>query len=531
MLAIGVLLNGAEIRWVSWPDAPIKGDAADTTADHVRQLVADAVEHAPVVEAEPAETTEGDAEPVADRHTEGGAGDAFANLEWPDLRHCGELHRWHVWDGVCWRQDATGETDRRAQSLVRDLYRKASLADDDKERRQLVAWARKLDTARATSSMMEWASTDARIALRADAFDRDVELLNTPSGSLDLRTFDLCEHRQEDLVTICTPTPYDPTARSDAWERHLEHFLPDADVRRQVQRDLGLALSGGNLAEVLTVWYGHGANAKSTTLEVIRRVLGPDYSCEAAPNLLIQRQYEQHPTELAHLRGKRLVTSSEIPAGARLDEAKVKSLTGGGSQTARYSRADYISFPRTWSLVLDCNSRPIISGTDLAIWRRVRVIPWTVSAEGWAGRKPQADVIAELMADAPAILRWLVDGLRDWRRDPDWIAERVTAATATYRAEQDRLAGWIAECCNVDPLASAPFKDLWTSYGAWCEESREKPLGRDTFRDRLTEQGYETTRTRTARMMEGIRLLTPIERANRANTDDNDTTDGTTPKR
>jgi len=253
---------------------------------------------------------------------------------------------------------------------------------------------------------------------------------------------------------------------------------------------------------------------------VIRRVLGPDYATESVPNLLIERKHEHHLAELAALRGKRLVTSSEIAAGSHLDESKVKSLTGGGQQTARGMRQDPVSFPRTWSIILDCNSRPQIRGTEDAIWRRVRVVPWEVSAIGWEGRRPQADVIAELMVEAPGILRWMVDGLRDWRADPRWIAERVTAATMAYRAEEDALGDWLRARCKIDPLASAPFKDLFYSYGDWCEENRQKPLGRDTFGQRLSEQGFEAVR-RHANVLhrEGLRLLSIAEQAKREQDD------------
>jgi len=459
-------------------------------------------------------------ETVADRFTEGAAGDAFADVEWPDLRYCAEWHRWHWWTGTHWAPDRTGEAERRAKDFIVSLYRKSADVDDDSERRRLTGWARKLDTPRAIAGILEWASTDGRIALEARAFDLDVELLNTPSGTVDLRVFELRSHRQADLITVCTPTPYDPTARAPAWDRHLAHFLPDPDVRRQVQRDLGLALSGANLDEVLSIWHGRGANAKSTTLEVIRRVLGSDYATESVPNLLIERKHEHHLAELAALRGKRLVTSSEIAAGSHLDESKVKSLTGGGQQTARGMRQDPVSFPRTWSIILDCNSRPQIRGTEDAIWRRVRVVPWEVSAIGWEGRRPQADVIAELMVEAPGILRWMVDGLRDWRADPRWIAERVTAATMAYRAEEDALGDWLRARCKIDPLASAPFKDLFYSYGDWCEENRQKPLGRDTFGQRLSEQGFEAVR-RHANVLhrEGLRLLSIAEQAKREQDD------------
>jgi putative DNA primase/helicase len=452
--------------------------------------------------------------PLPERFTEGGAGDGFADREFPFLRFCAEWRRWLWWTGTHWQTDKTGEAARRAKDLVLSLYSKAGDVDEDGERRRLVGWARKLDTPRATAAILDWSSTDARIAREAAAFDQAVYLLNCPNGTLNLRTFELKRHDQGDLITSLCPTPYDPDAAAPLWDQHLRHFLPDPEVRRQIQRDLGLALTGENLDEVLSVWYGRGANAKSTTLEVVRRVLGADYSTEAVPNLLIQKKHEGHLAELAALRAKRLVTSSEIAAGAILDESRVKSLTGGGQQVARGMRENPYSFARTWTIILDCNSRPQIRASDDAIWRRVRVVPWQVSALGWEGRRPQEHVIADLMAEAPGILAWIVEGLQDWHEEPRWIAERVTAATADYRATQDALGDWMRDCCKADPLGSAPFNALWQSYNEWCEETKQRPLGRKTFGERLSEQGFEaSTGAKKIRIREGLRLLTFTERA------------------
>lgn len=525
-----VRLGVGEILWVNWPDAPEKGDAADIPPDHVKQLVEGATEEMPDRMRELAESAEIvsynlDAENLNStevqvllpgRHTEGGAGDLFANQHHGELRYCRAWGSWLHWTGTHWQRDVTGEAERRAKATIMGLYAAASQEQDDGQRQRLISWARKLDTSRTARAILDWASTDARIAVRPEDLDQDLWALNCTNGTLDLHTGELREHRPEDLITYCVPNDYDPNAEYPAWEAHLEHFLPDEDVRRQIQRDLGVSLVGANLAEVLSVWHGTGDNAKSTTAEVIRQVLG-DYATAAAPNLLIQRKHEQHPTELADLFGKRLVTSEEIPEGAWLDEAKVKSLTGGGTQKARYSRRDFFSFPRTWSLLLDCNHKPRIRGSDEGIWRRVRIVPWTVSAKGWAGRKPQDQVIAELMAEAPGILRWLVKGLKDWQADPSWVAERVTVATADYRQEQDRLARWLEEHCEVDKSHTESFKSLWQDYQAWCELNSIKPLGRGTFGSRLESAGHPPASGKGNKATrEGLRLLSDIEREAKA---------------
>jgi len=507
-------------------------DAADLTAEAIKELVeaagpmpaTDRLDAGNVTTTEHEERRQDTVTSTAfARLTEGAAGERFADEHHGDLRYCRPWRRWLWWTGSHWAIDTTGEAERRAKATVLSIYTQAGAEVDDGLRQQLVSWARKLDTSRGHTAMMALAASDQRIAVRPEDLDTDGWLLNAQNGTIHLKEGKLRPHQREDLITRLAPVEYHEDAVSEAWEEHLQYFLPDPDVRRQVQRDLGVSLVGGTLAEVLSIWHGYGANAKTTTWSVLLKILG-DYAIEAPPGLLLQRKHDGHPTELARLRGSRLVVSSEVSPGAALNEQRVKDLTGGGMQSARYTYGDFFDFERSWSIVLACNHKPRIRGSDDGIWRRVRIVPWTVSAEGWSGRRPQDEVVKKLVDAGPAILRWLVDGLHDWLRDPQWIAEKVTAATAQYREEQDRLTGWLSECCEIGPHHEEAFSRLWDSYVSWCEANREKALGRNTFRDRLAELGFEavTGAKRTA-MREGLRLLTPAEREARDTAEPPDT--------
>jgi putative DNA primase/helicase len=339
----------------------------------------------------------------------------------------------------------------------------------------------------------------------ADEWDADPWLLNVKNGIIDLKTGTMEKHDPKRLLTKLAPVDYDPNARGPAWEEHLSYFLPSDDVRRQVQRDLGMALVGGDLQEMLPIWYGAGANGKSTTARAIQAVLG-DYAMQAAPNLLIQRRHEQHPTELADLVGRRAVFSIEVGATARLDEAKVKGLTGGDRVKARYMRQDFFEFASTWTIFLLCNHRPTITGTDGGIWRRVRLIPWAVSIPV-DQQEPQEAVVERLTAEGSAILRWLLDGLSDWQQEPHWIAAEVQAATADYRTEQDRLAGFLADCCELRQHTSAGVGELYDAYSEWCESNGEEALGKRAFGERLRDRGLSQRKAdKGLRRWVGMRL-------------------------
>lgn len=339
-----------------------------------------------------------------------------------------------------------------------------------------------------------------------EAWDADGYLLNTPSGTLDLRTGALKPHHPDDLLTRQTRAPYDPYAHGPLWEAHLRRFLPSARVRRQVQRDLGRALVGVPLEESLPIWFGTGANAKTTTLRVVEHVLG-DYAAVAPPHLFVETRFEEHPTRLADLWGRRLVFSSEIPEDGRLDEALVKMLTGGENLKARFMRGDYFEFPATASFVLVLNHLPLIRGTDEGLWRRLRVVPF----EGVLPpheRKPQAEVVEQLTAEGAAILRWLVEGFEDWKQDPSWVAEECRLLTAEFRAAQDRLKAFLEECCEEGPFFKTSAKALYERYLSWCEEASEEPLSKTAVGKQLRLRGFRAGREYArGRVWLGLRLV------------------------
>ncbi len=340
----------------------------------------------------------------------------------------------------------------------------------------------------------------------ADEWDAHPWLLNVVNGTLDLGSGELRPHDPDDLLTQVCRVPFDPDARGPHWEAHLKRFQPNANIRRQLQRGMGLSLVGTALEEALDIWFGGGANAKTTNARVIMGVLG-DYAIRAAPSLLIQKKYDSHPTELADLAGRRLAFSVEVDDGRRLAEALVKDMTGGDRKKARFMRGDFFEFEQTFSLVLIVNHRPEIRGTDAGIWRRIRLIPWQVQIPEHEQR-PQEDVMYELLNEGSAILNWMLAGLADWMEDHHWTAPEVQAATDQYRAEQDALGGFLGDMCELGPRFKVSVGDLHEAYTEFCEHAGEDPFSKKAINKLLRQRGIRQTReSRTgARQWVGLRL-------------------------
>ena len=447
--------------------------------------------------------------------TDTGNAARFATRYMDKLRYCAELGGWMFYDGERWVPDKSGRALYYTKLVAWSYYGELTVEENDVRRKLLRDHARSSETATRRKAMLDLARAELGMSIEAKEFDTNPWALNCLNGTLDLRTGELSPHRDQDFITKLAPVDYDPEAKAPLWHAHLERFLPDPDVRREVKRNLGVAVVGETLDEILPIWYGTGGNGKTTSSQVLQRVLG-DYAQSAAPNLLVQSKYEAHPAEVADLRGSRLAFSVEIGDTRRLDEAKVKRLTGGDVIKAHFMRENWFSFKQTFTIVMLVNHLPIITGADEAIWRRVRLIPWVVQMPE-SERLPQAEIVAALAAEGPGILRWIVEGLADWQQDHHWVAETVSVATANYRQDQDRLAGFLVDRCELGPHYSTAVGEFYTAYSAWCTEAGEESLSKRRVTDLLAQRGVRTVRTaKGVRRLIGVRVTQGDANPNRS---------------
>ncbi len=404
------------------------------------------------------------------------------------------FHRgsWMQWTGKVWESIQEERMAKIASDVLRKIYaEQIAQAADERAIKHFIAMVRQSCSVSKIASALSFAKGFKHISTGPDLWDSHDWLLNVDNGILDLKTCTLSPHDPDLLLTKITPAAYRPEAKGPAWEAHLELFLPDDNIRRQVRRDLGMNLSGAVLEEKLEMWIGTGGNGKSTTMAVLKNVIGA-YIREAVADLLIESKFEKHPTELADLEGLRIVISSEIGKGKKLDERLVKDLTGGGqAMRARFMRADFFDVRKTFSIILLANYYPVIAGTDHAIWRRVRLIPWHVRITE-SEKLPQVEAVAMLSAEKDAILTWLIAGLQDWQSDPKWTAPEVLLATAEYRKEQDRLGQFLVDMVEQSPRFTVPVKELFSTYEFWCTETGEEALSKRVFGLKLKDIGMST---------------------------------------
>ena len=443
----------------------------------------------------------------------------------PDIRWAPGLG-WLAWPGTHWQEDATEDIARRTKETIVSFYGDAaklaiaaSKAQDETEQKRLAGIAEKLLSHASKSqavarikAAVELARTEPEIIVPIEAFSERPEsawLLNCTNGTIDLRSGKLRDHERSDHLMKLAPTAYDPRAQCPRWDLFLvEVFDGDESMGRFIQRLFGYGLTASTREQSLPIFWGNGANGKSTLVNAASLALGP-YAGAAPPDVLIEDKYgSRHPTERADLFGRRLVFCMEMPEGARLNEVLVKLLTGGDRIKARKMRQDFFEFTPTHKLVAGTNHKPEVKGTDYAMWRRLLLVPFTRQFR--KGHDADELLPEKLASEAPGILAWMMRGCLAWQERGLDPPASVLAATDEYRQESDLVGRWVGERCESIPGARTPSGALYRDFERWSHDAGERDQTETAFGRRLSELGFPVCRVAYGRGRGGI-MLRPLE--------------------
>ena len=443
-----------------------------------------------------------------------------------NIRYCAKYGQWLLWDRTRWREDDTGAIIERVKDVAADLYRAAATAPEA-YRDDYAKWARRSHSLSVIKATATLAQSLPMVAIRPDDLDADPWLFNVLNGTINLRTGDHRPHDRANLTTKVAPVRYDASATCPTFLRFLERIIPNADTRGFLQRFAGCSLTGDTREDAMAILYGGGRNGKTTLINLLGDLLG-DYAVQTPTETLMVKREGGIPNDLARLKGARLVAASEGNEGQRLAEGTIKQLTGRDLIPARFLNHEWFTFPPTFKVWFSTNHRPIVRGTDIAIWERLRLVPFTVrfyradeltdeyrqrNAEALAAGElepyPPMDVELpdKLRAEMPGVLNWMLEGCRDWRANGLGTPEEVKTATANYRDEMDTLGNWIADCCIEGPKMTASAKQLYASYVAWCEGNGERTGSQNALGKSLGERGYTSERTRDGVHWFGIGII------------------------
>jgi putative DNA primase/helicase len=434
--------------------------------------------------------------------TDVGNGERLVALHGRDVRWIPRWKIWLVWDGRRWARDETGEVERRAKGVVRRMFEEADALTGD-DRKQLAQHAFRSEAVGRIDAMIRLARSEPGIAISHEQLDQRPMLLTVRNGTLNLQTGTLGPHSRGDLSTKLVDVDFDPAATCPVWLRTLDTiFAGDASLIEYLQRAVGYSLTGDTREQVLHLCHGTGANGKSTLLDVFGMLAG-EYGQQADFTTFLERRTDAGPrNDVARLAGSRLVRSSEVGENKRLNEGLIKSLTGGDVMTARYLYSEDFEFKPQFKLWLAANHKPVIRGTDYAIWRRVRLIPFEVTI---APEQRDDSLPHKLRAELPGILAWAVAGCDRWLEHGLTAPDRVLAATNAYREESDTIGAFIADRCEVGTF-EVVAGELYRAYEKWAKENGEYSISAQMFGRRMSERGFDMRKGRTTNFRTGLRL-------------------------
>ncbi len=425
--------------------------------------------------------------------TEDSAGIHFVDLHGDDLRFCHSSGAWYRWQDTHWVQDKVGVAFQYARKLARQLTK-----DQDRRKRYITG---KTSFA---SGVERFAKHDPKVRVTADYWDTDPWLLGTPGGTVDLRTGKLRPATRADGITKSTSVA--PNDKSyPQWRNFLSQTTgDDLDLIRFLQQWCGYCLTGTTREHALVFVYGPGGNGKSVFLNVIVSIL-KDYATTSAMDTFTASHGDKHPTDIATLRGARLVTASETEEGKAWAESRIKQMTGGDRLSARFMRQDFFEFTPQFKLMIVGNHRPVLRNVDEAARRRFLIVPFKRKPA-----HPDTELEQKLISEAPGILQWAIEGCLDWQANGGLVRPAsVIAATEEYFSDQDLFKHWLVEECDREPgnmNKSATSSGLFKSWKEFAIAAGHTPGTRQSFGDQMARHGFRYYRGKMTREYFGIAL-------------------------
>jgi putative DNA primase/helicase len=421
------------------------------------------------------------------------------------IRYVPQQERWLLWtDMDRWAEDQQGLVIEFAKWSARQIFAEAANCTSDASATAVARHANKSLDGPRLKAAVDLAKSDPRVVCASSQLDTRRSLLGVANGVIELETGSLEENRTELLITRHSSVVFDASATSPTFMAFLDKVTGgDEELKGYLMRMVGYAISGYTSEQVLFFLYGSGANGKSTFLNVLNQLMGPEL-CRQLPydSLVTKKQGRSSTNDLARLDRVRMVHTSEVEDGSRLAESFVKQITGGEAIAARYLYGEFFEFVPQFKLLIAGNHKPIIQGGDDGIWRRLHLVPFEVTIPP-AERDPQLG--AKLEAELPGILNWAVHGYREWRKLGLAPPQRIRAAVEEYRSDMDLMGDWIASCCKQDTGAQAAAASLYQSYSWWAKDNGLHPMSGPLFGRRLKER-FKSTRTSGGVVYLGISL-------------------------
>lgn len=432
----------------------------------------------------------------------------FVDLFGDKVRYCYTDKRWLWYDGRKWCTDMTGTVKRLADKAVACMAAEAKVyaqLDADEGTDMAKAFEKHMKSCRSNKSKNAMLSEVMHhVPVLPAQMDRFKTVLNTPGGVIDLRSGGISPHDPMTYLTKMTAVEYSENADCPRWLAFLDDiFRKDKDLIRYVHKAVGYSLTGSTTEQCAFFLYGTGRNGKSTFIDIIRDIFG-DYAANIQPETIMVRSNQSTAinSDIARLKGARLVTSVEPNEGVRINEGLLKQLTGDDTVTARKLYGDEFEFKPEFKLWMATNHKPVIRGTDTGIWRRIHMIPFTVQIPE---EKIDRRLKYKLSAELTGIFRWAVEGCLLWQKEGLKMPRAVLEEVREYRREMDVISAFVEDKCTVGKGLSVKSSQLFAAYLNWAEQNNEYRMSSTKFGMELAKR-FEKVKTRSGAYFNGINL-------------------------
>lgn len=400
--------------------------------------------------------------------------DRFGNI----LKYSYNRKKWFFWTGKAWTLDESGEVKKLADDVCEDLKKEAYNIPNEDLQEAALKFAKRTAGSNAKEAMIKECQHLYDIPASPDDFDSYNDFLNVQNGVVNLRNGELMPHDSRLMLSKICNCEYDVKKRKPKrWLQFLDEITNgNKDLQDYIQRSIGYSISGSNKEQCAYFLYGMGNNGKSTFLDTIADMLG-DYASNAQPDtLMLQSKVGSlgggANSDIARLKSARFVTCEEPTEGVRLNEGLLKQLTGGSKVTCRFLYGDEFEYTPEFKIWVATNHKPVVRGTDVGIWRRIKLIPFEVNIPK---NKVDKNLKYKLRQEFPQILAWAVEGCMKWQAQGLDEPECVLEATKDYKQEMDLIAGFVEQCVMIDYSSDTKVMgaDLFAVYRAWAKANNE----------------------------------------------------------
>ena len=422
-----------------------------------------------------------------------------------NFHHVAESGQWLVWDGFRWTPDKDGKMVRLFLNVMGAAASQGLGMENRKAGEALVKHSMRCRDRAKVDSGLAMLKNVLGVTISANDLDADPWIIGTPGGLIDLRTGLPMPPDKRLLVTKSIACDYDPDATCPTWEQVIHTATAgDSELIRFLQCSIGYTLTGLTREQCLLFLYGLGANSKGTVVETVKALMS-DYALTAPESLFTVDRNSSATNDIARLAGCRMACASELDENTAFAESRIKSLTGGDTITARFLHREFFDFRPTHKFWISGNHKPTVKGTDDGIWRRMRLVPFTVTI---APERRDLNLGDKLRNELPGVLRWALEGCLIWQREGLNTPQCVTQATAEYRASEDVVGQFLEDAASIHDDKEVLQSSLFECYEAWAEKHGiKRPLSATALNRKLEERGFKKKRINGGRYWRGISLL------------------------